>query len=329
MVRLATIGTNFITDWLMEGIQELDTIELVAVYSRTMEKGKEFAAKYGVTKVYDNYDAMAEDPEIDAVYVASPTALHFTHTMCMLNHGKHVLCEKPVASNGKELELMIQAAKDNQVVFMEAMKSVHTPGFKAMMDNLDKIAPVRRVTLQYCQYSSRYDKFKKGIIENAFNPKLSNGAIMDIGVYCIHYLASLLGEPDHILADSVFLENGVDGAGTIVASYGDKQAEVMYSKITDSFLPSQIQGEKGCMIISECPNPKNIVIKYRDGSEETLEFEARDNPMKYETIKFVELVEKKQVDHPYLQSSVIEMKIMDEARKQTGIVFPADKIKEQ
>ena len=82
---------------------------------------------------------------------------------------------------------------------MEAMKNVHSPGFHAMMDNLYKIGTVRRATIQYCQYSSRYDKFKKGIIENAFNPKLSNGALMDIGSYCIHFLASLFGKPEKIL----------------------------------------------------------------------------------------------------------------------------------
>lgn len=91
---------------------------------------------------------------------------------------------------------MIQAAKENQVVFMEAMKSVHTPGFKAMKEHLPKLGTVRRATIQYCQYSSRYDKFKNGIIENAFKPELSNGAIMDIGVYCVHFLAALFGMPE-------------------------------------------------------------------------------------------------------------------------------------
>ena len=249
MIRLATIGTNFITDWLMEGILELDEIQLTAVYSRNLEKGKQFAAKYNVEKVYDNYEEMAKDPEIDAVYVASPTYMHYAHSITMINYGKHVLCEKPVCSNREELDILIKAAKEQGVVFMEAMKNVHSPGFHAMMDNLHKIGTVRRATIQYCQYSSRYDKFKKGIIENAFNPKLSNGALMDIGSYCIHFLASLFGKPEKILADSLFLENGVDGAGSVIASYGDKQAEIIYSKITDSKLPTQIQGENGCMII--------------------------------------------------------------------------------
>ena len=228
-----------------------------------------------------------------------------------------------------ELELMIQAAKENQVVFMEAMKSVHTPGFRAMKEHLSKIGTVRRATIQYCQYSSRYDKFKNGIIENAFKPELSNGAIMDIGVYCVHFLASLFGMPEKILADAIFLNNGVDGAGSLIASYGDKQAEVIYSKITNSKLPTQIQGENGCMIISECPNPREIKILYNDGSEEIIECDSRSNPMNYEAQVFVELIETGQTDHPHLEASVMEMKIIDEARRQTGIVFPADKIREQ
>lgn len=329
MVRLATIGTNFITDWLMEGVLELEDIQLTAVYSRSMEKGKEFAAKYGVEKVYDNYEEMAKDPEIDAVYVASPTCCHYIHSITMLNHGKHVLCEKPVCSNRTELDLLIQAAKENGVVFMEAMKNVHSPGFYAMMDNLHKIGDVRRATIQYCQYSSRYDKFKNGMIENAFNPKMSNGALMDIGSYCIHFLASLFGAPDKILSDSIILNNGIDGAGSIIASYGDKQAELMYSKITDSKLPTQIQGEKGCMIIEDCPIIKKITILYRDGKKEELEFEARDNPMIYETMDFIKLIEEKKIDHEFLDSSRIEMDITDEVRRQNGIVFPADKIREQ
>ena len=329
MVRLATIGTNFITDWLMEGVQELEDIQLTAVYSRSMEKGREFAAKYGVEKVYDSYEEIAQDPEIDAVYVASPTSMHYVHSITMINYGKHVLCEKPVCSNREELDLLIRAAKDKGVVFMEAMKNVHSPGFQAILEHLHKLGDIRRATIQYSQYSSRYDKFKNGVIENAFNPKLSNGALMDIGSYCIHFLAVLFGRPEKILSDSIFLSNGVDGAGTILASYGDKQAELIYSKITDSGLPSQIQGEKGCMIIEECPIIKKVTILYRNGESEELEFESRDNPMIYETRDFIRLIQEKKADHEYLEASEIEMDISDEVRRQNGIVFPADKIREQ
>lgn len=329
MIRLATIGTNFITDWFMEGVQELEEIKLVAVYSRSLQKGKAFAAKYHVDKVYDNYEEMAQDSEIDAVYIASPTYMHYAHSITMINYGKHVLCEKPVCSNKEELDLLIHAAKENNVVFMEAMKNIHSPGFQAMKDHLHKLGTIRRATIQYCQYSSRYDKFKNGIVENAFNPKLSNGALMDIGSYAVHFLAALFGRPKKILSDSIFLENGVDGAGSILASYGDKQAEVIYSKITNSKLPTQIQGEDGCMVIEECPILKKITIYGRDGSMEELSFDFRDNPMIYETKDFIRLIKEGNIDHEFLPWSEMEMEILDEVRRQNHIVFPADKIREQ
>ena len=124
-------------------------------------------------------------------------------------------------------------------------------------------------------------------------------------------------------------ENGVDGAGSVIASYDDKQAEIIYSKITDSKLPTQIQGENGCMIIEQCPIIKKITIYYRNGETEELQFDKRDNPMIYETKDFIRLIKEHKVDHQFLRASEIEMDITDEVRRQTGIVFPADKIREQ
>ena len=137
------------------------------------------------------------------------------------------------------------------------------------------------------------------------------------------------GEDCHRLADSLFLENGVDGAGSVIASYGNKQAEIIYSKITDSKLPTQIQGENGCMVIEQCPIIKKITIYYRNGETEELQFDKRDNPMIYETKDLIRLIKEHKVDHQFLRASEIEMDITDEVRRQTGIVFPADKIREQ
>lgn len=112
------------------------------------------------------------------------------------------MIEKTITSNLRELNELCQLAKENNVVIMEAMRSVYSPGFLAIKDAMKKIEPVRRVEFQYCQYSFRYDKYKNGIIENAFNPSFSNGALMDIGVYCVHPLVKLFGLPDEIKATS-------------------------------------------------------------------------------------------------------------------------------
>ena len=324
MIRLATIGTNFITDWLMEGILELDEIQLTAVYSRNLEKGKQFAAKYNVEKVYDNYEEMAKDPEIDAVYVASPTYMHYAHSITMINYGKHVLCEKPVCSNREELDILIKAAKEQGVVFMEAMKNVHSPGFHAMMDNLHKIGTVRRATIQYCQYSSRYDNYKRGIVENAFKPELSNGALMDIGVYVVSCMIRLFGAPKSIKASGVKLHNGVDGAGTILMEYPDMIGEAIYSKITDSAMPSQIQGEDASMLIQEIENVKDLRI-VRKGVVQSIHFEQSDNILNYETQEFIKMIKTGMGWEKSKEITLETMKVLDEARKQLHIVFPADK----
>ena len=242
----------------------------------------------------------------------------------MLKGDKHVLCEKSIASNQREFEEMRKAALENQAVLLEAMRSVYSPGFQAVRENLHKLGKIRRVSFQYCQYSRRYDNFKKGIIENAFNPALSNGALMDIGVYCVHPLVSLFGKPERVVTSSLKLSNGIDGAGTILVEYPEFQGELLYSKITDSRVPSQIQGEEGTMVIREIPDPQEITIYYRSGKTENLEITRTENNMVYEVREFLRLIEEKDYNHKYLENSRLEMELMDEVRRQQRIVFPAD-----
>ena len=324
MVRFAVIGTNKITDNFLNAAKLCEDFELKAVYSRSKEKALEFGSKYGVALVYDDLDELAKSNEIDAVYVASPNSLHASQSIKILKGKKHVLCEKTVASNSRELKDMLKAAEDNGVVILEAMRSVFDPGFKAIKENLHKLGTIRRITFQYCQYSSRYDNFKKGIIENAFNPKFSNGALMDIGVYCIHPMVKLFGMPDKILASTIKLENGVDGAGTILVEYDGMQGELLYSKITNSKLPSQIQGEKGCMIIREIPDTRELSIIYNNGEKEEVEINKHENNMYYEAEELIKLIKSKESGSDHNKYSVMELKVMDEVRKQLGIVFPAD-----
>lgn len=326
MVNFAIIGTNFITDRFMDAGNQCEGFHVQAVYSRTMERAREYAKKYGIEDCYDSLEELAAAKNIDAVYVASPNALHAAQSILMMNGGKHVLCEKTIASNQKELKQMLEASKKNGVVLLEAMRSVFDPGFAAIKENLPKIGTIRRVTFQYCQYSSRYDKYKNGIIENAFKPELSNGATMDIGVYCVHPMVALFGRPDRIVASGMKLETGVDGMATILAQYEEKgiQAELIYAKITDSKLPSQIQGENGAMIIEEIPDTKKITIFYRNGETEEIIIDKKENNMYYEIQEIIRLIEQGENADAYNHCSVLELEVMDEARKQMGVVFPAD-----
>ncbi len=324
-INFGVIGTNVITERFLEAGKDAEGFCLRGVYSRSREKAVDFARKHGADLAFDSLEDMASCKEIDAVYVASPNSLHASQSIQMLKGGKHVLCEKPIASNQREFEEMKKVALEKRRILLEAMRSVYSPGFQAIRENLHKLGKIRRVSFQYCQYSRRYDNFKKGIIENAFNPALSNGALMDIGVYCVHPLVSLFGKPEKVISSSLKLSNGIDGAGTILTEYPDFQGELLYSKITDSRVPSQIQGEEGSLVIREIPDPQEVVLYYRDGRTETLEIPRTENNMVYEIREFLRLIREKRYSHEYLENSQMEIELMDEVRRQQKIFFPADR----
>jgi predicted dehydrogenase len=237
-----------------------------------------------------------------------------------------VLCEKPLASNQKEVKAMIEAARRNGVVLMEAMKTTLLPNFQAIRQHLHKLGKIRRYFASYCQYSSRYDAYKQGTVLNAFNPAFSNGALMDIGVYCIYPMVVLFGKPNRLQASSLKLESGVDGEGTIIFTYEDMDAVVMYSKITNSYLPAEIQGEDGSMLIDAIHTPTKVEIRYRDGCVEDVSVPQEKHPMYYEAKEFIELIKnrKRESEVNSHEHSLLTISLMEEARKQTGIVFPAD-----
>lgn len=325
MIKFAIIGTNFITDSFIEATKNCEEFQLYAVYSRSIKRAKEYAEIHNAKFVFDNLEAMAMCGEIDAVYIASPNSCHAMQSILMMEHGKHVLCEKTIASNLKEWSRMKYTALKHQVVLLEAMRSVYDPGFEIIRENLHKLGKIRRVTFQYCQYSRRYNNYKNGIIENAFNPSLSNGALMDIGVYCVHPIVRLFGHPYEIKSSSLKLSNGVEASGTILLEYSDMQAELIYSKISNSRIPSQIQGELATMVIQEISDPNEITIYYNiDEKKETFHIQKRENNMYYEIIEFMRLIKEKQFKHSYLENSEMELKIMDEVRRQQKIIFPAD-----
>ncbi len=326
VIRFGIIGTNWITEKFIEAASEVDGFQLAAVYSRTEEKAAEFAGKFGVKTTFTNLEEMASSSEIDAVYIASPNSFHSRQAIQFLQNKKHVICEKPVASNQKEFSEMIEVARENNVLLMEAMKSTFMPAFKAVQDNIHKIGKVRRYFASYCQYSSRYDAYKEGRVMNAFDPKFSSGSLMDIGIYCIYPLVVLFGKPLEVKANSYLLETGVDGQGSVLLKYEDMDAVVMYSKITDSFLPSEIQGEKGSIIIDKISAPEQVEIRYRDGNVEKIAAESISNSMYYEAEEFAQLITNGEIESSVnsFNHSMIVMGILDEVRKQVGVVFPAD-----
>lgn len=319
--RIGIIGTNFVSDWLCEAAAETGLFVSAAVYSRTEESGRTFADKHGIPAVYTDMEAFLSS-DLDIIYVASPNSLHCQHAMAAMKHGKHVLCEKPIATTSAELECMKKTARENRCVLLEAMRPAFDPALQVVKDNLSKLGQIRRVCLEFCQYSSRYDKFKNGEIMNAFNPALGNAAIMDIGVYAVHVCLQLFGKPvGEILSKSVILQNGMEGMGTIFMPYADFQAEVVYAKIIDSVNGSCIIGENGSILIDKISVPGSVQMKLRGQEPVELLDTTVSNNMIYELRAFADLIERGDVEHKYMDVSTMEMEVLDTVRKQNNIVF--------
>ncbi|MGM1049314.1 MAG: Gfo/Idh/MocA family protein [Bacillota bacterium] len=326
-VRFGIIGTNWITERFIQAAMETEQFVLTAVHSRSEEKGAAFAAQYDhPPTVFTDLQQMVSSDVLDAVYIASPNSFHAEQAILCMNHGKHVLCEKPLASNPYEVKKMIAAARENNVLLMEAMKSTLMPNFKAIKDNMYKLGRVRRYFASYCQYSSRYDAYKQGTVLNAFNPKFSNGSLMDLGVYCIYPMVALFGRPDAVQAVGVLLSSGVDGEGSMVLRYPKMDAVIMHSKISHSYVPAEVQGENGTMVIDKINQPYDVKIHYRDGTIEDITQSQSHESMYYEVKEFIELLETDKRDSVInsLENSLITAEIAAEARKQIGLRFPAD-----
>ncbi|HAX73654.1 MAG TPA: oxidoreductase [Firmicutes bacterium] len=325
-IRFGVVGTNNITDRFLAAAKLNPHFEFTAVYSRTEERGREFANKYGVEHVFTDLLEFGSSDVIDAIYIASPNVCHAEQAILFIENGKHVICEKPLASNLSEVTAMFEAAKKHNVLLMEAMKTTLLPNFQVIKDNLHKIGTIRHYFASFCQYSSRYDAYKAGTVLNAFKPELSNGALVDIGVYTLAPMVQLFGLPQHIKASAYLLESGVDGKGSISCNYKEFEATTIYSKISNSYLPSEIQGENGSIIINKMNEMNDVKIIYRNGEVETISLPQEKEDMVYEVNEFISCLlngcTESRINSK--QFSYELMSILDECRKQFGLIYPAD-----
>lgn len=220
-MKLATTGTSAITRLALDSIKDVDGIEAGAAYSRNLGTAKALADEYHIPKVYDDFDELVSDPDIDTIYIATPNTLHYPQAKKALEAGKNVVLEKPFASTREQAEDLFATAEKNNVMIFEAITNIHTPNFGLLRDNLSMLGNLKQVVLNFSQYSSRYDRYKDKIITNAFDPKYDGGALTDINIYNIHFANELFGKPESVSYFPVFGWNGIDTSGTLILDYPD------------------------------------------------------------------------------------------------------------
>ncbi|MBC1768789.1 Gfo/Idh/MocA family oxidoreductase [Listeria welshimeri] len=327
-MKLGIMGTNWITDSFIEGAINSGEWNLTAVYSRTEEKARAFGEKYGELTYFTDIEEMGKSDACDAVYIASPNALHYQHAISLLKNKKHVIVEKPIFSTVTELEHAHQIARENNVFLFEAARHIQEPNFKRLQENIEKVGTIHGATLAYMKYSSRYDQVLNGEEPNIFSLKFSGGSIVDLGVYPLYSAITLFGEPVKSTYFVTKLPTGVDGLGPIILEYPTFNITIIQGKNSQSFLPSEIYGQKGTLIIDPLTGIENITFYDNATKEETaLAGPVVANDMQFEAAEFARIIEQTDRDtYEYLADlSLKVLRVSNELRHQNDIWFDAEK----
>lgn len=322
------MGTNWITDSFIEGAINSGEWNLTAVYSRTEEKARAFGEKYGELTYFTDIEEMGKSDALDAVYIASPNALHYQHAVSLLKNKKHVIVEKPIFSTVAELEHAHQIARENNVFLFEAARHIQEPNFKRLQENIEKVGTIHGATLAYMKYSSRYDQVLNGEEPNIFSLKFSGGSIVDLGVYPLYSAITLFGEPVKATYFASKLPTGVDGLGPIILEYPTFNITIIQGKNSQSFLPSEIYGQKGTLIVDPLTGIEKITFYDNATKEETeLAGSVVANDMQFEAAEFARIIEQSDRDtYEYLADlSLKVLRVSNELRHQNDIWFDAEK----
>ena len=323
-MKIGSIGTSNITQMFLAAAVKTPGIEYTAAYSRSEARAREFAAENGAPFTFSDLNAMAMSDKIDAVYIASPNRFHYEQSRIFLENGKHVLCEKPLTTTLAEEKELLSLSAEKGVIYAEAIMSIHTPAFKVLKETMQTVGRIRTVNLIFCQLSSRYGAYTKGMLPNIFNPHLHAGCLMDIGVYNLYLAAALFGMPDGILSDAVFLESGADACGSAILRYKGFNVNLVYSKVGQNFAKSEIIGDLGTIQIGSVSQLTGITLLQNGNAVQLVpETLTRDEVMGGEAAFFRGAVEQGPNDDYRFAAdiSLTVREICDEIRKQNRFPF--------
>lgn len=329
MLRFGTIGSGWIADEYIHGAKDSGLWELTAVYSRTQERAAAYAKQHGAKHAFTNLEEMAASDVLDAVYIASPNAFHYEQAKLFLEHGKHVICEKPLCAQARKVWELQQIAKNRGLVYLEAIMFLHLPQRKLLEDALGQLGQITLVKLDFCQRSSKLDRYLEGELPNIFNPAMETGALMDLGVYCVYPALALFGEPESFTVEPQMMESGADGAGIVTMRYPDKLVTLTYSKLGQAGANSDFQGTNGTLSVESISRIAGLSLWRKDGTTEQLYGDdEKYKLMGWEAKDFYRYISDPEGSaQEYAVCSDLSLRVssfMERVRNEGKILFPSD-----
>ncbi len=325
-IRWGFLGTGWIAEKMAAALTVVEDAELIAVGSRTAEKARAFAERHHVPHAHGSYEALAADPDVDVVYVATPHPFHCANTLLCLQNHKAVLCEKPFAMNEGEVRQMIAAARKYDTFLMEAFWTRFLPSVDKTLELIasGELGEVRHIKSDHAAFRT-YDPQHR-----AFNKSLGGGSLLDIGIYPVFLTLLLWGEPDQIDAVPQIGPTGVDDSLALTFKYNDGRIATLFSSfMVDSTVETHICGTTGRLKFQRwwfCPVP--LELTRGDGQPIQMNFNYVGNGYNYEVEEVHRCLRagKKESEILTHEFSLRLIRLLDAIRKAIGLVYDADAV---
>ena len=324
-IRFGIVGTGTIARRFAEALKNVDNSELVAVASRTKENAEKFGDEFGIPVRFDSYEKMALSDVIDAAYIAVPHSGHIGCSCLMMNNGKHVLCEKPMAVNAKEAEEMFRCARENNVLLMEAMWARFVPGTIKMLELVENgvLGDILGVEGKFC-----YSMDEEEMDHHVFKRENGGGSLLDVGVYGLNFASWSLGKDVETINAQSDIYNGVDSHTCVLLKYkngaiADISSAILLRKPNEGY----VYGNKGYARLLRFYAPQEIDIYLNNGETVKIPVPYAGNGFEEQIAHFSECVSKGLKESPVVthEQTLYITKQMDKIRKITGVEYPQDK----
>jgi predicted dehydrogenase len=240
-LRFGVIGAAGIATSVVPDLQRVPGVEVVAVHSRSRSSSEELAAACGIPRIHDSLEALLADPEVDAVYVATPHTRHHAQAEAALRAGKHVVCEKPATTTAADTRALVEVARAEGLLFLEALWMAFSPGYLAVQEAIaeGRIGDPRAISVAFGFVTEE----GKGRL---WDPEVGGGTLLDMGVYPLAFAHGLFGPPSSVAAVGTVIEGGVDTEVAILLGWPDgRHATLACSLVAALPLGATVSGTAG------------------------------------------------------------------------------------
>lgn len=295
---------------------------LFSVVSRSSEKAKDFAQEYSIIKTHDSFDSLLDDPLVDIVYIATPHNSHYNYIYKALHKNKHVVCEKVITLNSKQLNQLIEIANKNNLYLFEAMTIHYMPVYSDIKNwiQTQNLGPLKMI-------QANFGSFKEYDQRYFFKKDLAGGALFDIGVYALNFVRFFLSEQPHEILTTAYINDyGVDESSVI--SLKNKNNELANISLTfRAKMPKVaiVAYEYGYFTFNEYPSSDNVVFTLPNGEQKVFSSGDSANRLSYEVSTISKIISTK-ASNPYITLTRDVLEIMDKVRATWGLTYDAEEI---